>query len=83
MQHYVADIFGRGQRPDTNTFSLGDAYLKANHPRVVYLDFGGNGNFGHERKYGRYLDAAHKIDAMIGDFWNYLQQDSFCKNQTT
>jgi len=83
MQHYVADIFGQGERPDANTFSLGDAYLKANHPRVLYLDFGDPDDFGHEGKYDMYLDAAHKTDAMLRDLWNYLQQDPFYKNQTT
>lgn len=83
MQHYSADIFGQGERPDANTFSLGNAYIKANHPRVVYLDFGDNDDFAHEGKYDMYLDAAHKIDAMIKDLWNYLQQDPFYKDQTT
>ncbi|MEO8852455.1 MAG: hypothetical protein ABI359_01665 [Ginsengibacter sp.] len=83
MQHYVADIFGQGERPDANTFTMGNAYLKANHPRVLYLDFGDNDDFAHEGRYDMYLDATHKIDAMIRDLWNYLQQDSFYKDQTT
>ena len=83
MQHYVADIFGQGERPDANTFSLGNAYIKANKPRVVYLDFGDTDDFAHEGKYDMYLDDANKTDAMIRDLWNYLQQDPFYKDQTT
>ena len=83
MQHYVADIFGLGERPDANTFSLGNAYIKADNPRVVYLDFGDTDDFAHEGKYDMYLDDAHKTDAMIRDLWNYLQSDPFYKDQTT
>lgn len=83
MQHYVADIFGQGERPDANTFALGNAYIKANKPRVVYFDFGDTDEFGHQGKYDFYLDDAHKIDAMISDLWSQMQQDPFYKDQTT
>jgi hypothetical protein len=83
MQHYVADIFGEGERPDANTFALGNAYIKANKPRVVYFDFGDTDEFGHQGKYDFYLDDAHKIDAMISDLWSNMQQDPFYKDQTT
>ncbi|MDP4284934.1 MAG: alkaline phosphatase family protein [Bacteroidota bacterium] len=83
MQHYEADIFGQGERPDANTFSLANAYIKASDPNVVYIDFGDTDEFGHEGRYDMYLDNAHKIDAMIRDLWNYLQQNPFYKNQTT
>jgi hypothetical protein len=83
MQHYVADIFGQGERPDANTFSLANAYVKANKPRVLYIDFGDNDELAHEGRYDLYLDAAHKIDAMIKDLWNHMQQDPFYKDQTT
>jgi len=83
LQHYSIDIFGKGERPDANTYLLGKAYLMANHPRVLHLDFGDNDEFGHEGKYDFYLDAAHDIDMMIKDLWDYLQQDPFYKGQTT
>ena len=82
-QHYSPDIFGQGERPDANTYAMTKAYVMANHPRVVYIDFGDNDEFAHERKYDMYLDAAHKIDAMIADLWNYLQNEPFYKEQTT
>jgi hypothetical protein len=83
MQHYSADIFGQGERPDANTYLMTKAYILANRPKVVYFDFGDNDDFAHEGKYDFYLDAAHKIDRMIEDLWNYLQQDPFYKDQTT
>lgn len=83
MQHFVPDIFGQGERPDANTYAMTKAYIMAEHPRAVYIDFGDNDDFAHEGKYDFYLDAAHKIDAMIADLWSYIQQDAFYKDQTT
>jgi hypothetical protein len=83
MQHYVEDIFGQGERPDANTFEMAKAYVEANHPRVLYIDFGDNDEFAHAGKYDSYLDATFKIDAMISDLWNYVQKDPFYKDQTS
>lgn len=83
MQHYTADIFGQGERPDANTYAMTKAYMMASHPHVVYIDFGDNDEFAHEGKYDSYLDAANKIDFMISDLWSYMQDDPFYKDQTT
>lgn len=82
MQHFALDIFGHEERPDANTYELTKAYVMANHPRMVYIDFGDNDEFAHAGKYDFYLDAAHKIDAMIADLWSYIQSDPFYKDQT-
>jgi len=83
MQHNMPDYMGQGERLDVMTFEMTKAYLMANHPRVLYIDFGDNDEFAHAGKYDFYLDAAHKTDAMIAQLWNYLQQDDFYKDQTT
>ncbi len=83
MQHYVPEVFGRGERLDANTYAITKAYMMAQHPRAIYIDFGDTDDFAHEGKYDFYLDAAHKIDAMMADLWSYLQQDPFYKGQTT
>ncbi len=83
MQHNMPEVFGRGERLDVMTYAMTKAYMMANHPGVVYIDFGDNDEFAHEGKYDSYLDAAHKIDAMVSDLWNYMQQDPFYKDQTT
>ena len=82
LQHYSPDVFGAGERLDVMTYAMTTAYIKANHPRVVYMDFGDTDDWGHAGKYDMYLDAAHKSDAMIRDLWNSLQQDPFYKDQT-
>ena len=83
MQHYLPDIFGRGERPDAMTYAMTKAYMPANHPRTVYIDYGDTDEFAHGGKYDLYLDGVHKIDIMIADLWNYLQQDPFYKDNTT
>lgn len=83
MQHYLPDMFGQGERPDAMTYSMTKAFIIANHPRMVYIDFGDTDEFAHGGKYDLYLDGAHKTDIMIADLWNYLQQDPFYKNETT
>lgn len=82
-QHTIPATFGRGERLDGNTFAIMKAYVMVKHPRVTYLDFGDTDDFGHEGKYDYYLDAAHYIDAMLGDLWNYIQSNPFYKDKTT
>ena len=81
-QHYIPAVFGQGERLDGATYAIMKSYVMADHPRVVYLDFGDTDDYAHEGKYDYYLDAAHYIDAMISDLWSYLQQDPFYKGQT-
>ena len=83
LQHFMPNVFGQGERLDANTYSMTKAYMMASRPRVVYIDFGDNDEFAHEGRYDSYLDAAHKIDAMIADLWGYIQNDPFYKDQTT
>lgn len=82
-QHTIPAVFGQGERLDGNTYAIMKAYLMANHPRVTYLDLGDTDDYAHEGKYDYYLDAAHYIDAMLADLWNYIQKDPFYKNCTT
>lgn len=83
LQHFMSEVFGQGERLDANTYAITKAYMMAQHPRAVYIDFGDTDDFAHEGKYDFYLDAAHKIDAMMADLWKYIQQDPFYKDQTT
>lgn len=82
IQHYSIDIFGNSERPDANTYAMAKAYMMAEHPRVVYFDLGDTDEFAHEGKYDLYLDAAYKTDIMLKDLWDYIQHDSFYKDQT-
>lgn len=72
-----------GVRPDIFTYGAAREYLKAFHPRVLYIAFDETDDFAHGGLYDQYLLAAHAEDRMIADLWNTLQQDPVYKNKTT
>ena len=70
-------------RMDGITYQISKEFIKANHPKILYLSFGETDEWAHSGKYDYYLDAAHYCDDMIRDLWTYLQSDEFYKNKTT
>jgi len=72
-----------GVRPDVFTYFAGREYLKAYHPRVLYISFDETDDFAHGGMYDQYINSAHAEDAMIGDLWQTLQSDPMYKNKTT
>ncbi|WP_276500836.1 alkaline phosphatase family protein [Terrimonas pollutisoli] len=83
LQNYLPEYFGRSVRFDAHTFAMTKAYMQANHPKVVHIDFADLDDFAHHGQYDSYLDGAHYLDAMIGSLWAMIQQDPFYKNKTT
>ncbi|WP_221393700.1 alkaline phosphatase family protein [Dyadobacter sp. NIV53] len=83
LQQYLPEHFGSGIRFDLHTYAQAKSYLQVNHPRVIHIDFADPDNFGHAGQYDSFLDAAHYLDAMIGNLWNGMQQDEFYKDNTT
>lgn len=81
IQHYLPVLFG-DTRPDAHTFALAKAYMLANHPKILHIDFADPDNYGHSGKYGNYLESAHYIDAMVGNLWKTIQNDPFYKDNT-
>ncbi len=72
-----------GVRPDVITYMAGREYLKAYHPRILYIAFDETDDLAHAGMYNQYLNAAHAEDAMLADIWNILQADAYYKNKTT
>ena len=83
MQHYTPQIFGDEERLDVNVYALAKSYILAQHPKVIYLDFGDTDDYAHAGKYEEYLDDIHNLDAMIASLWNTMQADAFYKDNTT
>ncbi|QOR76984.1 MAG: alkaline phosphatase family protein [Thermoflavifilum sp.] len=69
-------------RPDIFTYAAAKVYMKAYHPRVVYIAFDETDDYAHAGMYDQYIKSAHAADAMIGDLWKYLQQDTFYAGKT-
>jgi len=70
-------------RPDVITYFAGKEYLKAYHPRVLYIAFDETDDYAHAGLYDLYLNQAHAEDAMIADLWNTLQSLPEYRNKTT
>lgn|SRR5664280_403724 len=72
-----------GVRYDIYTYHYALEYIKANHPRLMFIGFDETDDYGHEGKYDRYLLTAHQSDKVIGELWNWLQSLDQYKDQTT
>ncbi|NIJ53866.1 sulfatase-like hydrolase/transferase [Dyadobacter arcticus] len=83
LQFLLPEYFGADIRFDVTTYAMTKTYIAANHPKVIHIDFGDTDELGHAGLYSSYLDAAHYMDAMIGNLWKTMQADEFYKDNTT
>jgi hypothetical protein len=83
IQHYAPKIYGQEERLDVEVYALAKAYIRAKHPRVIYIDCGDTDEYAHEGKYDAYLRDARNLDAMIGKLWSLMQGDAFYKGKTS
>jgi hypothetical protein len=72
-----------GVRPDIFTYMAAREYLKAYHPRVLYIAFDETDDFAHQGLYDQYIGSAHAQDRMIADLWGTLQSMPEYKGTTT
>ncbi len=82
VQHEAPNIID-GIRWDFLTYQMAFEYLKANHPRVLYIAFDETDDFAHEGQYDYYINSAHSTDHRLGELWKYLQSDPFYAGKTT
>ncbi|MCO4294265.1 phosphoglyceromutase [Solitalea sp. MAHUQ-68] len=82
MQTQVPDPFG-AERLDVFTHYLAKEYMIQHHPRVLFIGHGETDEWAHEGHYDFYLRSANYIDQYLADLWNFIQHDSFYKDQTT
>ncbi|MBI1226047.1 MAG: phosphoglyceromutase [Bacteroidetes bacterium] len=82
LQHEAPKLID-GIRWDFLTYRFAFEYLKANHPRVLYISLDETDDFAHEGRYDFYINAAHETDRRLGELWQYLQTDPFYAGKTT
>jgi len=75
--------FEDGVRYDIYTYQVAFEYIKANHPRLMFIGFDETDDYGHEGSYYRYLLSAHQSDNVIGELWTWLQSQDQYRDQTT
>lgn len=58
-------------------------YIRAKHPKVLFLGLGETDESAHSSRYDLYLQQANMADKMIADLWYYVQTDPLYKDNTT
>lgn len=68
---------------DSITIQAAREYLVRKHPRVLFIGLGETDEWGHARRYDRYLHAAHQADGFLQRLWTLLQSMPEYKDKTT
>jgi len=76
--------FGNRQiPPDFHTWTTAISYIKNDHPSISFIGLDDTDSRAHEGHYDQYIDAAHRFDHWLSEFWDFIQNDSLYRNQTT
>jgi hypothetical protein len=80
----AAQIFGDQKTPpDFHTWASAMDYIKTERPHLTFIGLDDTDARAHEGQYDLYLDAAHRFDAWLSEFWNFIQSDTMYRNKTT
>ena len=77
-----APVIWESVRLDVFTHQYTKEYLKKKHPKLVYISYGETDDFAHDGHFDFYMKSLHNTDGLIADLWNYVQTDSFYKDNT-
>jgi arylsulfatase A-like enzyme len=58
-------------------------FIDTRHPRVLYVAFGEPDEWGHARRYDRYLESLGRCDRFIRELWEQLQSMPQYQGTTT
>lgn len=85
LNDLIADavILWHDNQIDTITMQAAREYLLKQKPRVLYIGLGETDEWGHGRRYDRYLHAAHRSDDFLRRLWELVQSIPEYKDQTT
>jgi len=68
---------------DPVLFHTAVEYMKARHPRVLFIGLGETDDWAHEDAYAAYLGAAHLADEYLRQIWQLAQSMPKYKDKTT
>ena len=68
---------------DAPIFETAMEYVKAKHPRVLFLSLGETDDWAHAGNYGEYLLSAHRVDEYLERLWAALQSMPEYRGNTT
>jgi hypothetical protein len=58
-------------------------YVKADHPRVLFVGYGETDNWAHQGRYDLVLESAHGFDHFVQQLWEEMQSMPEYRGQTT
>jgi hypothetical protein len=58
-------------------------YVKAKHPRVLFVGYGETDNWAHQGRYDLVLDSAHRMDHFVRQLWETMQAMPQYRGTTT
>jgi len=68
---------------DAPEFDTAMEYVKAKHPRVLFISLGETDDWAHGGNYGEYLLSAHRVDEYLRRLWTTLQAMPQYRDKTT
>jgi hypothetical protein len=68
---------------DSLTLETARVYLEKEKPRVLYVSLGETDEWGHEGRYDKYLESAHRADAAVRMLWEAAQSIRRYRGKTT
>jgi hypothetical protein len=69
-------------RKDALTFMAAKEYLITHKPKIMHIGFGEADEFAHEKQYNNYLSNINMVDKMIGELWDFVENDTDYKDKT-
>jgi hypothetical protein len=88
-QKLLNDLIAETSRNDENeiadsfVFHAALEYLQSHKPRVFYVSFGETDTFGHQGRYDKLLESAHRVDGYVKKLWETMQSMDEYRDQTT
>lgn len=77
-----APVIWESVRLDVFTHHFAKEYVQKNHPKLVYLSYGETDDFAHGGLFDFYMKSLQNTDTLIADLWNFVQNDTFYKDNT-
>jgi hypothetical protein len=85
LNQLIADtvVLWPGNQIDSLTMQTALEYLQRTRPRVLFIGMGETDEWGHARRYDRYLHAAHRCDEFLRRLWTLVQSLPEYRDNTT
>jgi membrane-anchored protein YejM (alkaline phosphatase superfamily) len=77
-----APVIWESVRLDVFTHHYAKEFIRKNHPELVYISYGETDDFAHAGLFDMYIKSLKNTDDLIKDLWQYVQKDSFYKDNT-